>query len=163
MIEAAEHACSAMTAWLQQQPEWPAHPTNPSGSVSSHFGPAGLSEHNCVLHFARFLNDWTDTQGTQSFIQAVKNGATTPQFLLGSLFFGQLYSLQPVKVVPRFGAPAAAAETGTPYPGVRLAVGVWYSHSAHTIIGVVVVDSASAHTVKQLNSIAKIAVPAFGL
>src|SRR4051812_10141732 len=45
-----------MTKWLRQLPEWPHHPTNASGSVSSHFGPTILSEHDCVLHFARHLN-----------------------------------------------------------------------------------------------------------
>src|SRR5918911_3570445 len=45
-----------MARWLTELPEWSKHPTNPSGSVSSHFGPTILSEHDCVLHFARFLN-----------------------------------------------------------------------------------------------------------
>jgi hypothetical protein len=57
-------ACRRMASWLQSLPEWPVHPTNPSASVSAHFGPTVLSEHDCVLHFARFLAEagvpWED-------------------------------------------------------------------------------------------------------
>jgi hypothetical protein len=53
-----------MRAWLRGLPEWPVHPRNPSGSVSSHFGPTILSEHDGVLHFARCLHragvSWED-------------------------------------------------------------------------------------------------------
>jgi hypothetical protein len=48
-------ATARTTAWLQGLPEWRAHPTNASGTVSAHFGPTILSEHDCVLHYARFL------------------------------------------------------------------------------------------------------------
>lgn len=44
-----------MLDWLRGLPEWPTHPANASGSVSAHFGPTILSEHDCVLHFGRFL------------------------------------------------------------------------------------------------------------
>jgi hypothetical protein len=57
-------ANTRMTEWLLALPEWPAHPTNASGTVSAHFGPTILSEHDCVLHFARFLAEvgvpWED-------------------------------------------------------------------------------------------------------
>ena len=57
-------AADRMAAWLRELPAWPKHPTNASGSVSAHFGPTILSEHDCVMHFARFLNDagvpWED-------------------------------------------------------------------------------------------------------
>lgn len=59
-----DETCARMEAWLRDLPEWTSHPRNPSGSVSSHFGPTILSEHDCVLHFARFLSDagvsWRD-------------------------------------------------------------------------------------------------------
>jgi len=61
---AIDAACDAMTFWLRGLPEWPKHPTNPSGSVSSNYGATILSEADCVLHFARFLNQvgvpWED-------------------------------------------------------------------------------------------------------
>jgi hypothetical protein len=57
-------AVADMKAWLRALPAWPKHPTNASGSVSAHFGPTILSEHDCVMHFARFLNQagvpWED-------------------------------------------------------------------------------------------------------
>ena len=49
-------AVTETAAWLQSLPEWPNHPTNASATVSSHLGPTILSEHDCVLHFARHLN-----------------------------------------------------------------------------------------------------------
>lgn len=53
-----------MAAWLRDLQAWPTHPVNASGSVSAHFGPTILSEHDCVLHYARFLADaglaWED-------------------------------------------------------------------------------------------------------
>ncbi|HLM33711.1 MAG TPA: hypothetical protein VK285_06545 [Gaiellaceae bacterium] len=62
--EAIDAAAEAMEAWLRELPAWPVHPTNESGSVSSHFGPTILSEHDCVLHYSRFLNaaevNWED-------------------------------------------------------------------------------------------------------
>jgi hypothetical protein len=62
--QAIEDACEATTAWLTQLPSWPHHPTNASGSVSSHYGPTILSEHDCVMQFARHLHDlgvpWED-------------------------------------------------------------------------------------------------------
>lgn len=61
---AIEDACEATTAWLAQLPPWPHHPTNASGSVSSHLGPTILSEHDCVMQFARHLHaagvSWED-------------------------------------------------------------------------------------------------------
>jgi hypothetical protein len=43
--------------WLQRQPSWKnGNLSNASGSVISHRGPAVLSEADCVLQFARFLN-----------------------------------------------------------------------------------------------------------
>lgn len=57
-------AAARMHDWLRALPEWRRHPTNESGSVSAHYGPTVLSEHDCVLHFARFLVDagvaWED-------------------------------------------------------------------------------------------------------
>jgi|HubBroStandDraft_3_1064219.scaffolds.fasta_scaffold90846_2 hypothetical protein len=62
--QAVEDACQATTSWLSQLPEWPHHPTNASGTVSSHYGPTILSEHDCVMQFARHLNEvgvsWED-------------------------------------------------------------------------------------------------------
>lgn len=55
--QAIEAACVATAAWLTQLPEWPQHPRNASGSVSSHYGPTILSEHDCVMQFARHLNE----------------------------------------------------------------------------------------------------------
>lgn len=57
-------AVASVSAWLRALPEWPKHPTNASRSVSAHFGPTILSEHDCVMHFARFLQQagvpWED-------------------------------------------------------------------------------------------------------
>ena len=57
-------AAARMARWLRALPEWPSHPVNATGTVSAHFGPTLLSEHDCVLHFARFLADaglpWED-------------------------------------------------------------------------------------------------------
>jgi hypothetical protein len=54
--QSIESACVEMEEWLRKLPEWPApHPANPSGSVVAHFGPTILSEHDCIMHFARFL------------------------------------------------------------------------------------------------------------
>ena len=62
--EQIAEAVAGMSAWLRALPEWPKHPTNASGSVSAHFGPTILSEHDCVMHFARFLHQagvpWED-------------------------------------------------------------------------------------------------------
>jgi len=64
-LQAIEAACVAIASWLMQLPEWPhPHPRNASGSVSSHYGPTILSEHDCVMQFARHLNEagvpWED-------------------------------------------------------------------------------------------------------
>jgi hypothetical protein len=48
-------AIRRMTTFVRDLPEWRDHPRNRSGSVSAHFGPTILSEHDCVLHFARLL------------------------------------------------------------------------------------------------------------
>ncbi len=84
--EKFDTAATAMTAWLRDLPEWPTHPTNESGSVSSHFGPTILSEHDCVLHFARFLNaagvSWEDTHLELSpgqWIYTAREGAGPPK------------------------------------------------------------------------------------
>lgn len=53
---AVEQACAHTAAWLRELSGWPNHPTNLSGSVSSHFGPTILSEHDCVLHLVRHLH-----------------------------------------------------------------------------------------------------------
>ncbi len=57
-------ATPRMTEWLRALPEWPTHPVNASGSVSAHYGPTILSEHDCVIHYARFLSQagvaWED-------------------------------------------------------------------------------------------------------
>jgi hypothetical protein len=44
-----------METWLQGLQSWASHPVNATGTVSAHFGPTILSEHDCVLHYARFL------------------------------------------------------------------------------------------------------------
>jgi hypothetical protein len=63
-MQAIEDACAATTSWLAELPPWPHHPTNASSSVSSHYGPTILSEHDCVMQFARHLNEagvpWED-------------------------------------------------------------------------------------------------------
>jgi len=57
-------ATALMAAWLRALQPWPSHPVNATGTVSAHFGPTILSEHDCVLHYARFLADagvaWED-------------------------------------------------------------------------------------------------------
>jgi hypothetical protein len=55
-MRAIEDASAATSTWLARLPAWPHHPTNASGSVSAHFGPTILSEHDCVMQFARHLN-----------------------------------------------------------------------------------------------------------
>ena len=55
-MQAVEDACATTASWLTQLPAWPHHPTNASGSVSAHFGPTILSEHDCVMQFARHLS-----------------------------------------------------------------------------------------------------------
>lgn len=52
---AVANAAAAMAEWLRSTPAWQSHPVNASGSVAAHRGPTILSEHDCVLHFARFL------------------------------------------------------------------------------------------------------------
>jgi hypothetical protein len=62
-MSAADEALSAhvteataeMAAWLRQLRGWASHPVNATKTVSAHFGPTILSEHDCVLHYARFL------------------------------------------------------------------------------------------------------------
>jgi hypothetical protein len=53
--QAIEEACERTAVWLRELPQWHHHPTNASRSVSSHFGPTILSEHDCVMQFARHL------------------------------------------------------------------------------------------------------------
>lgn len=53
--ESVATASDLMGAWLAGLPPWHSHPRNASGSVSAHSGPTILSEHDCVMHFARFL------------------------------------------------------------------------------------------------------------
>lgn len=83
---AVERACQAMADWLRALPEWPRHPTNPSGSVSSHSGPTILSEHDCVMHFARLLNAagvaWEDVHmelGPGQWMYTAPAGAPKPK------------------------------------------------------------------------------------
>ena len=63
-MQAVEDACAATASWLTELPAWPRHPTNASGSVSAHYGPTILSEHDCVMQFARHLSEagvpWED-------------------------------------------------------------------------------------------------------
>jgi hypothetical protein len=52
-----EKALADTERWLRRQPTWKAgHLQNATGSVVSHRGPSVLSEADCVLQFARFLN-----------------------------------------------------------------------------------------------------------
>jgi hypothetical protein len=64
LAEQIADAAARMARWLRALPEWPSHPVNATGTVSAHFGPTLLSEHDCVLQFARFLADagvpWED-------------------------------------------------------------------------------------------------------
>ena len=64
LAERIAEATAGMNTWLRALPEWPSHPVNPTRTVSAHFGPTLLSEHDCVLHYARFLADsgvpWED-------------------------------------------------------------------------------------------------------
>lgn len=64
LAAAIDEAATRMSAWLRDLPAWSRHPVNASGSVSAHLGPTLLSEHDCVLHFARHLRDvgvpWED-------------------------------------------------------------------------------------------------------
>jgi hypothetical protein len=64
LAAAIDAAATRMSAWLRELPAWSRHPVNASGSVSAHLGPTILSEHDCVLHFARLLHDagvpWED-------------------------------------------------------------------------------------------------------
>lgn len=64
IISCIEATCGQMREWLRGLPEWPKHPVNWDGGVASSFGPALLGEHDCVLHFARYLQDagvpWVD-------------------------------------------------------------------------------------------------------
>jgi hypothetical protein len=48
-------AAASMATWLRRLEAWASHPVNATRSVSGHFGPTILSEHDCVLHYARFL------------------------------------------------------------------------------------------------------------
>lgn len=48
-------ATTNMEAWLRSLQRWESHPVNATKTVSAHFGPTILSEHDCVLHYARFL------------------------------------------------------------------------------------------------------------
>lgn len=48
-------AATNMEAWLRGLQAWASHPVNATRTVSAHFGPTILSEHDCVLHYARFL------------------------------------------------------------------------------------------------------------
>jgi hypothetical protein len=64
LAEQIAEATSRMATWLRTLPEWPSHPVNATETVSAHFGPTLLSEHDCILHYARFLSDagvpWED-------------------------------------------------------------------------------------------------------
>lgn len=58
-------ALKSTERWLRKQPTWPdGHLRNASGTVVSHRGPSILSERDCVMQFARQLNDagvpWKD-------------------------------------------------------------------------------------------------------
>ena len=50
-------ATRRMTSGCARCPSGPSHPVNALGSVSAHYGPTILSEHDCVMHYARFLAD----------------------------------------------------------------------------------------------------------
>jgi hypothetical protein len=64
VAEATDQACELAEDWLRTLPEWHVHPMTADGSVSGHRGPTIVSEGDCVLHFARFLNEaglpWED-------------------------------------------------------------------------------------------------------
>jgi hypothetical protein len=78
-------ATDQMAEWLRALPGWPSHPINATGTVSAHFGPTILSEHDCVLHFARFLAQagvpWEDIHLELSPGQWMydKSGGTAPK------------------------------------------------------------------------------------
>lgn len=51
------NALDAFEESLNKQPSWKVHPVNATKNVSAHRGPVILSEHDCVMHFAKALND----------------------------------------------------------------------------------------------------------
>jgi hypothetical protein len=57
-----EDACRRTERWFRDLPEWVEHIAH--GDVSSYYGPTLLSEADCVMHFARYLNEagvrWED-------------------------------------------------------------------------------------------------------
>jgi hypothetical protein len=61
---ATDVACDLAEAWLRGLPAWEMHPVTADGNVSGARGPTLISEADCVLHFARFLNEaglaWED-------------------------------------------------------------------------------------------------------
>jgi hypothetical protein len=64
VAEATDVACRLTEAWLRTLPAWESHPATADGGVSGNRGPTLVSEADCVLQFARFLNQagvaWED-------------------------------------------------------------------------------------------------------
>ena len=81
---ATDRACALTEAWMKTLPEWGTHPRTPDGSVSGGRGPTLLSEADCVLHFARFLNEagvrWEDMHLEASRVKSLF-AATHPTFV----------------------------------------------------------------------------------
>jgi hypothetical protein len=75
---ATARACVLTEAWLKTVPAWSVHPKTASGSVAGHRGPTIVSEADCVLHFARFLNQagvpWEDMHLELSRVQSMYAG-----------------------------------------------------------------------------------------
>lgn len=80
-------ALKSTERWMRKQPAWPeGNLRSASGSAVSHRGPAILSEADCVLQFARHLNDagvsWKDihiaVSPAQWLVNPAKLGAKPP-------------------------------------------------------------------------------------
>ena len=95
-------ALKATEIWLRKQKPWSVgHLQNASGSVVSHKGPAILSEADCVLQFARRLNDagvsWKDihieVSPGQWLVNPAKAGVRPPRIDLVVVERAKLASL----------------------------------------------------------------------
>jgi hypothetical protein len=102
---ATDIACDLAQAWLRALPAWETHPMTANGSVSGHRGPTLVSEADCVLHFARFLNQagipWEDMHLELSRVQSMF-AVTHPTFVNAYKWRVDL------AVVPRDALAAAA-------------------------------------------------------
>ena len=81
VAQATDVACHLAEDWLRALPAWEIHPVTADGGVSGHRGPTLISEADCVLHFARFLNQagvpWEDMHLELSRVKSMF-GSTHP-------------------------------------------------------------------------------------